>query len=589
MAPSSALAYVHRGGVEPLLGATLDEHLRGVVSRFPEHDAVVSLPQNVRLTYAELDREVERLSAGLIALGVERGAHVGVWSTDNVEWVLLQCATARVGAVLVNVNPAYRTTELEHALRAARIEVLFLEPSFETSEYAEMVRELCPEIEEAEPGSFRSATLPELRAVVLFDPRRPDAVERLAEGFFTWPEVLERGAAVPPEQIATRAQAVDRDDPVNVQFTSGTTGTPKAVVLTHHNLLNNAWFAGAAMGFTERDRLCVPVPFYHCFGMVVSNLVCLARGAAIVIPSPHFEAGATLRAIQDERCTAVHGVPTMFTAELERSDFADYDVSSLRTGIIAGAPCPPELVRRIIEDMGCRELLIGYGQTETSPITHLTDAGDTFERRTTTVGRNVPHTETKVIEVGTGRTLRRGEIGEVCFRGYHVMRGYLDQEEATRHAIDEAGWLRSGDLGAMDDDGSLRITGRLKDMVIRGGENVYPAEIEAVLDEHPAVIESAVFGVADELMGEELGVWARARRGASVEPADLRAYVLERLAHFKAPRYVWLVDAFPMTVTGKIQKFAIRDTVAGWQREGDERFVAADLAPREPAPSRSER
>ncbi|MCP3919390.1 MAG: AMP-binding protein [bacterium] len=570
-------AYVHRGGATPLWFKTLDEHLRDVVARFPEREAVVAIPQERRITYAGLDREVERLSAGLLALGVTLGARVGVWSTDNLEWVLLQCATARIGAVLVNVNPACKAAGLEQALRRARVEVLFFEPAFRSSRYAEMVCEVCPAATRDGPEAFRAPELIDLRALVLFDPAQPERVERLAPGFHTWAEVIERGAAIGADAVAARAREVDPDDPVNVQFTSGTTGVPKAVVLTHHNLLNNAWFAGDAMRFTEHDRLCVPVPFYHCFGMVVSNLVCLSHGAAIVIPAPHFEAGATLQAIQDERCTAVHGVPTMFTAELERKDFGDYDLSSLRTGIMAGAPCPPELVRRVLDEMGCRELLIGYGQTETSPLTHLTDPHDTFERRTTTVGRNLPHQEVKLTDVETGRTTRRGEIGEVCFRGYHVMRGYFEQEDATRRAIDAAGWLHSGDLGVMEADGSLRITGRLKDLVIRGGENVYPAEIEAVLGEHPAVAESAVFGVEDERMGEEIGAWVRLREGTRTEPVELRELVLERLAHFKAPRYIWLVDEFPLTVTGKIQKFAIHDTVAGWERE---RLAAADLAPR---------
>ena len=583
MVPAERSAYVHRGGEEPLLFETLDENLGRVVSAHPDSDAVVSVAQGRRLTYAELDREVDRLSKGLSALGVQRGTHVGVWSTDNVEWLILQCAIARVGALLVNVNPAYKTGELEQALRRARVEVLFLEPSFRASAYADMLCELCPDGTAGDPDGFRAERLPELRSLVLFDPQRTDSVERPAPGFHLWPEVLERGRSVPTERVSERAEEVDPDDPVSIQFTSGTTGVPKAVVLTHHNILNNAWFVGEAMRFTERDRLCVPVPFYHCFGMVLSNLVCLARGAAIVIPAPHFEAGATLRAIQDERCTAVHGVPTMFTAELERPDFEQYDFSSLRTGIMAGAPCPPELVRRVIDDMGCEEILIGYGQTEASPVTHLTDPEDTFEHRTTTVGRNLQHQEVKVVDVADGRLLQRGEVGEVCFRGYHVMRGYFEQEEATSKAIDAAGWLHSGDLGVLEEDGTLRITGRLKDLVIRGGENLYPAEIEAVLDEHPSVVESAVFGVPDEFMGEELGAWVRVREGAGTEPDALREFVRGRLAHFKAPRYVWLVDEFPLTVTGKIQKFAIRDTVQRWQREGDERFSSADLAPPRPA------
>ena len=355
-------AYLHRGGEEPLLFETLDERLRAVVSRCARREAVVAVRQERRLTYAALDREVERLARALIALGVERGSHVGIWSTDNIEWLILQCAVARVGSVLVNVNPACKSQELEHALRRARVEVLFLEPRFRSSAYAETLCDLCPEGVAGEAHQFYSKRLPDLRALVLFDPERPDSVERPAPGFHLWPEVLDRGQSVPVGQVAERAARIDPDDPANIQFTSGTTGAPKAVVLTHHGLLNNAWFAGAAMRLTERDRLCVPVPFYHCFGMVVSNLVCLARGAALVIPAPHFEPGAVLRAIQDERCTAVHGVPTMFVAELELPDFDRYDLSTLRTGIMAGAPCPPGLVSRVIQEMGCEEILIGYGQ-----------------------------------------------------------------------------------------------------------------------------------------------------------------------------------------------------------------------------------
>jgi fatty-acyl-CoA synthase len=578
-------AYFHRGGTDPLRGETLDEHLRTVVARFPDREAVVSLPQGLRRTYAELDRDVERLARGLIALGVERGAHVGVWATDNLEWVVLQCAVARVGAVLVNVNPAYRLSQLEPALRSARVEVLFLEPAFRTSHYAAMVRELCPELERSAPDELACARLPDLRAVVVFDPARREAVERPAPGFRTWPEVLALGETVSSAQVDARAAEVDPDDAVDIQFTSGTTGDPKAVVLTHHNLLNNAWFAGAAMSFTEQDRLCVPVPFYHCFGMVASTLVCLTRGAAIVIPSPHFEAGATLHAIEAERCTAVHGVPTMFVAELEREGFADHDLSSLRTGIMAGAPCPPELVRRVLEDMGCRELLIGYGQTEASPITHMTDPHASIAERTTTVGLNLPHQEVKVVHPETGSTVLRGEVGEVCFRGYHVMRGYLDDPAATARVIDSAGWLHSGDLGTMGDGGVLRITGRLKDMIIRGGENIYPARIEAVLDEHPDVMDCAVFGVPDERMGEEVGAWVRLHEGARVDPDELRGFVRQRMAHYEVPRYVWFVEDFPLTVTGKIRKLSIREQVKQWFHEGDPRFAAADRPPREPAPA----
>jgi fatty-acyl-CoA synthase len=542
------VSYCHMGGTTPLLGVPIHDYLCDVARRFPDRDAVVSIPQGIRLTYEAFHREATRLAKGLLALGIARGDRVGIWATDNVEWVLLQVATAQVGAVLVNINPANKAAELEHALKAARVQTLFLMPEFKASHYAEIVQALDRE------------RLPDLKRLVIFDPagpaRRPDAA------FLTWQEVMGRGEEeVTDAALAERGATLEADDPINIQFTSGTTGAPKPVVLTHHNILNNGWFAGEVLGFTERDRLCVPVPFYHCFGMVVSNLACLTRGAAIVIPAPHFEAGATLLAIERERCTAVHGVPTMFVAELERPDFKRFDLSSLRTGIMAGAPCPPELVRRVIEEMGCKELLIGYGETEASPITHLTRPRDPFDRRVNTVGTNLPHQEVKVVEPGTGAILPVGTEGEVCFRGYHVMRGYFGMEEATKRTIDAAGWLHSGDLGVMDEDGYLRITGRLKDMIVRGGEKIYPAEIEAWLGRHPKVAQAAVFGVADPKWGEEVGAWVQLHEGAALTVEELRAHAQGGLAHYKIPRYLRIVRDFPLTVTGKIQKFRIREIV----------------------------
>jgi fatty-acyl-CoA synthase len=549
------VSYCHVGGTTPLLGVPIHECLEGVARRFPDRDAVVSIPQGVRLTYGAFFREAARLAKGLMALGIARGDRVGIWATDNVEWVLLQVATAEVGAVLVNINPANKAPELEHALRTARVQALFLMPEFRASRYAEIV------------GALPRERVPELRHLVIFDPAGP--AKRPAAEFLTWQEVMGRGEEeVADSALEERAATLEADDPINIQFTSGTTGAPKPVLLTHHNILNNGWFAGEVLGFTEKDRLCVPVPFYHCFGMVVSNLACLTRGAAIVIPAPHFEAGATLSAIERERCTAVHGVPTMFVAELERPDFRKFDLSSLRTGIMAGAPCPPELVRRVIEEMGCRELLIGYGQTEASPITHLTRRSDSFGRRVGTVGTNLPHQEVKVVEPRTGALLPVGEQGEVCFRGYHVMRGYFGMEEATRRTIDGAGWLHSGDLGVMDADGYLRITGRLKDMIVRGGEKIYPAEIEAWLGRHPKVAQSAVFGVADPKWGEEVGAWVQIHEGEELAADELLAYAKEGLAHYKIPRYLRIVREFPLTVTGKIQKFKIREIVEAELRAG---------------------
>jgi len=561
-------SYAHSGGSERLIGLAIDEYLRGVIDRHPDRDAVVSIPQERRLTYAELDGQVERVARGLIRIGIARGDRVGIWATDNMEWILLQLATARVGAVLVNINPAYRISELRHAMRLAQVNALFLMPSFRSSDYVGMVREIVPEAEEADPRTLESHLLPHLHRVVVFDPADPERTERWAPGFLTWSEFLDGGSAVPEGAVAERSATLDPDDPINIQFTSGTTGFPKAVVLTHHNILNNGYFVGQAMSFTEQDRLCVPVPFYHCFGMVVANLACLTHGACIVIPCDHFEAGSVLKAIQDERCTAVHGVPTMFNAELEYPDFATYDLSTLRTGIMAGAPCPPDLMRRVINDMGCREILIGYGQTECSPIATMTKAHDTLENRTETVGLPFPHQECKVVDPATGRTQPRGEPGEICFRGYHVMRGYYAQPEETSRAIDPQGWLHSGDLGVMRDDGYVAITGRLKDMIIRGGENIYPAEIEAFYYEHPDIEEISVFGVPDEALGEEVGAWIRLRDGATPDPEPFRAWAKGKIAHFKIPKLFWFVGEFPMTVTGKIQKNRIRDAVTRWKDAG---------------------
>ena len=562
--PKLRESYCHRGGDEPLLGATIPGHFAEIVARFGDREAVVSLPQGRRLTYGELSREVDRVARGLIGLGFAAGDRIGVWSTDNIEWLLVQMATARVGAVLVNINPAYRPRELAYVLERAEIDGLFLIPAFRSSDYVAMVTEVVPELARAEAGDGALAAegFPHLKRVVVYDPAAPAETVRPegSPGVMTWQEVLAAGDGVDTEALEAATRALDRDEAINIQFTSGTTGFPKAVVLTHHNILNNAYFSAQALGFTEADRLCVPVPFYHCFGMVLANLLCLSVGAALVIPSEHFDAPAVLHAIEAERCTAVHGVPTMFIAELEHPDFAGFDLTSLRTGIMAGAPCPEPLMRRVMEDMHCPEILIGYGETEASPLTHLTDRGDSIERRTQTVGRNLPHQEVKVVEVESRRTLACGEIGEICFRGHHIMRGYYNDAEATAKAVDAAGWLASGDLGTMDEDGYVRITGRLKEMIIRGGENIYPREIEDWLFAHPKISQAAVFGVPDEFYGEEICAWVELHPGETMSEDELREYCGEGLAHFMVPKYLRFVTEFPMTVTGKLQKFRMRES-----------------------------
>jgi len=558
-------SYYHRGGETPLLGATIPEHFAGIAQRVPDREAVVSLPQERRVTYRELAAQVDTLARGLLGLGFTKGDRIGIWSTNNIEWLLLQMATARMGAVLVNVNPAYRPKELAYALERSEVQGLFVIPRFRRSDYVGMLTELLPELLN-DDREIRNDSLPFLRRMVLYDPSDPEATSRPHPGFTLWSEVLRAGDRISTEVLESATAALDRDDAINIQYTSGTTGFPKAVVLSHHNILNNAWFTARAMGLTEQDRLCIPVPFYHCFGMVLANLVCLSVGACAVIPCEHFEPGAVLQAVSRERCTAIHGVPTMFIAELEHPEFASFDLGSLRTGIMAGAPCPPPLMRRVMDDMHCREILIGYGETEASPLTHLTEPGDSLERRTQTVGRNLPHQEVKVVDVDTGATVPLGAIGEVCFRGYHIMKGYYGDQTATAKAMDAGGWLHSGDLGTMDAEGYVRITGRLKEMIIRGGENIYPREIEEVIFAHPKVAQVAVFGVPDDFYGEEVMAWIQLHAGESLDEEELRAFCKDRMAHFKIPRYIRQVDEFPMTVTGKLQKFRMREMASEQMR-----------------------
>ncbi len=552
-------SYYHRVSDEPLQGATIHERFAEVTANFGEREAVVSLPQSRRLTYTQLAAAVDELARGLVALGYGRGDRIGIWSTNNIEWLTLQLATARVGAVLVNINPAYRTRELIYALGKAEIQGLFAIPAFRKSDYVTMLREAIPELDAATSLRLSPAALPLLRHIVLYDPLHPMRTERPAPGFMLWSEVIEAGHPVTREDLDRLSATLDVDDPINIQFTSGTTGFPKAVVLSHHNIVNNAHFGAQAMALTEEDRLCVPVPFYHCFGMVLANLLCMQTGACVVIPCEHFEAGAVLDAVTQERCTALHGVPTMFIAELEHPTFAAHDLHTLRTGIMAGAPCPPDLMRRVMTDMHCPEILIGYGETEASPLTHLTARDDSEDRRVNTVGRNLPHVEVKIVDTDTEQTVALGDVGEICYRGYNIMRGYYGDPDATAEAIDPAGWLRSGDLGTMDEHGYVRITGRRKEMIIRGGENIYPREIEDTLFAHPKIAEVAVFGIPHEFYGEEIAAWVQVHDGETMDAEEVQRFCRERLAHFKVPRHIRFVSEFPMTVTGKVQKFRMRE------------------------------
>jgi fatty-acyl-CoA synthase len=545
------LSYDSCGSPNPLLGETVGQCLERIAQTYPDNDALISIPQNRRFTYREFDNVVNRAAKAMLKLGIERGERVAIWSTNNYEWVVAQYASARIGAILATVNPAYRLHELEYVLRESRCRVLILIESFKSSNYVEMFYEACPEARDAAPGHIDSWRFPHLKNVIFVGKTQyPGMITRRA--FDQLSEDL------PDSILEERREMLDLDDDINIQYTSGTTGFPKGVTLTHNNILNNAATVAETLKLTQADRLCVPVPFYHCFGMVLANLAAMTRGACVVIPGPSFEPGDTLRAIEQERCTALHGVPTMFIAELQHPEFKKFDLATLRTGIMAGAPCPVDVMKAVIDKMHMKEVLIGYGQTEASPITNMTRTEDTLERRVGTVGRVMPWQEQKVIDPATGKTVPRGVPGEICFRGYNVMARYDNNPEATAEAIDEERWLHSGDIGVMDDDGYVRITGRIKEMVIRGGENVFPREIEEFLRTLDIVYDVAVVGVPDERFGEELLACIKLKPGAA-RPTDaaFREMCKGKIAHFKVPRYWMVVEEFPMTVTGKIQKFKI--------------------------------
>ena len=551
-------SYYHRGGDRPLLGQTIAEHFSEIVARFPNREAVISVPQQQRLTYVELSGQIDIVARGLLSFGFTKGDRIGIWSTNNVQWIVMQMATARIGIILVNINPAYRVQELKYALKQSQIQCLVMIPAFKNSHYINMVLELMPELEHHHTENINFTSFPDLRRIIVFNPADPNQTSVPYNGFTVWQTLIAAASNTSQKELQQITETLDTDDPINIQYTSGTTGFPKAVVLSHHNILNNAWFAALAMHFDEHDRLCIPVPFYHCFGMVIANLLCFSVGACAVIACEHFDAEAVLKTIEQYRCTALHGVPTMFIAELEHENFELYKLDSLRTGIMAGAPCSPELMQRVMEQMHCPEILIGYGETEASPLTHLTTREDSLQRRTQTVGQNLPHQEVKVINTGNHQTVVLGETGEICFRGYHVMQGYYANPEATKNAIDAQGWLHSGDLGAMDKDGYIRITGRLKDMIIRGGENIYPREIEDTIFTHPKVAEVAVFGVPDDFYGEQLVAWIQLHHDVHCTEEEVREFCRDKLSHFKIPHYIRFVDTFPMTVTGKLQKYQMQ-------------------------------
>ncbi|WP_144097560.1 AMP-binding protein [Croceicoccus sediminis] len=537
------------GATKPdLIEACIGDVLADAAGRWPDAEALVSVSQSVRMTYAELAAAVDRLAAGLLALGLEKGDRIGVWAPNCAEWTLCQFATARVGLIQVNINPAYRLSEVEYALNKVGVRALVCTESFKTSQYADMMETLAPEVKSSGGEAFACARLPALERLILIG-----RAERV--GWLPFAAI----DAEPGDTIDHSAAVLDNRDPINIQFTSGTTGKPKGATLTHRNLVNNAFFVGRAAGLGAGDRLCIPVPLYHCFGMVMANLACVVHGATMVYPSEGFDPLAVLESIAQERCSMLYGVPTMFIAELEHPDFERYDLSTLRGGIMAGSPCPIEVMRDTVRRMHMSDVTIAYGMTETSPVSFQSDTEDPLERRVSTVGRIQPHLEAKVVNPETGSVVPRGTAGELCVRGYSVMPGYWDDEARTREAIDDAGWMHTGDLGVIDEEGYCQIVGRIKDMIIRGGENVYPREIEEFLYSHPAIADVAVVGVPDVKFGEEICAWITLRSECGLDESGVRDFCSGQIAHYKIPRYIRFVEALPMTVTGKVQKFIIRD------------------------------
>jgi fatty-acyl-CoA synthase len=541
---SPQISYDHGVSAKKLIGATIGAFFDGQVEKYREREALVVKHQNVRWTWGELARRVDDLAAGLMTLGLERGDRVGIWSPNTSEWTLAQFATAKAGLVLVNVNPAYRRSELEYAMNKVECKALILAPALKTSNYLEIVDDL-----------VKAKKLPHLRHIVRLGKDK-------TPGMLNFDDVASAGGNAERVKLAELGPKLQFDDAINVQFTSGTTGHPKGATLSHHNILNNGYFVGGGLKLTENDRLCIPVPLYHCFGMVMGNLGCLTHGATMVYPSEAFDPLATLKAVAEERCTALFGVPTMFIAQLDHPEFDIFDLTSLRTGIMAGSPCPIEVMKRVQSKMNMHEVTIAYGMTETSPVSTQCATDDPVERRVSTVGQVLPHIEIKIIDA-EGKAVARGETGEFCTRGYSVMKGYWNDEEKTREAIDDGGWMHTGDLATMDAEGYVNIVGRLKDMVIRGGENVYPREIEEFLYSHPKIQDVQVIGVPDPRYGEEICAWIQLHAGQSATPEEIREFCKGQIAHYKIPRYIEFVAEFPMTITGKIQKFVMREQTIG--------------------------
>lgn len=537
---------------EPLLGVTIGDMFDRMVETYPDNEALISCHQGIRYTYRELQEQVDLCARALMAVGIEKQDRVGILSANFVEWTITQFATSKIGAILVNINPSYRVHELEFTLKQSGCAALITMPKFKSSDYLNMLYELAPELKNCQPGCLKSEKLPALKIVVRHD-------SESSVGVWSWPQFLAHSEKVTDQELLERQRELDCDDPINIQFTSGTTGSPKGATLTHHNIINNGYFTARTMRFTQRDRLVVPVPLYHCFGMVMANLGCITHGATLIYPSAGFDPLSVLKAIEAERATAVFGVPTMFIAELEHPEFSKYDMSSMRTGIMAGAPCPVEIMKRVKTEMHMSEVEIAYGMTETSPVSLQTRPDTPLENQVGTVGQVHPHQEVKIIDRATGRTVSIGQPGELCTRGYNVMLGYWNNEDATRRAIDANGWMHSGDLGVMDEEKYVNIVGRIKDMIVRGGENVYPREIEEFLLTHHGVCEAHVIGLPDAKYGEVVMAWIKLRNGEATNVEEIQKYCRASIAHYKVPKYIKFVESFPMTVSGKVKKYKMRE------------------------------
>jgi fatty-acyl-CoA synthase len=544
-------SYVSGESSQQLIYNTIGNHLEEIAKQFPSNEGLIVCHQNIRWSYQELDQRVNELAIGLIALGFEKGDRLAIWGPNSYEWVLTQLATAKIGVIMVCLNPAYRTYELEYALNKVECRGIVCAESFKSSRYLDILNELAPEFKKCKAGELDSHKLPHLKIAIRMGREE-------TSGMFNFDTVCTLGTGKENQQLEKFRLELQPDDAINIQFTSGTTGQPKGATLTHCNILNNGFICAQGMNFTDQDRLCIPVPLYHCFGMVLGVLACISHGATMILPSGSFDPFDTLQAIEQEKCTALHGVPTMFIKELEHPDFSRFDISSLRTGVMAGATCPIELMKALIEKMNMTDVIIGYGQTEVSPLNHLTKPDDSLQNRTETVGKAIPYIEVKIINE-FGQVCATNEPGEICTRGYSVMKGYWGDDVKTRETIDQAGWLHSGDIGTMDKHGYVKITGRIKDMIIRGGENIYPREVEEFLYTHPKISEVQVFGISDKKMGEEVCAWIQLKEGEASSEEEVIAFCKNKITHFKIPKHIDFVSEYPMTVTGKIQKFKMRE------------------------------